>query len=287
MEFAVLPAGTPEQVVLGEYITHLTAELGGYNATRWPAGRMRLRLAIDTGVATTAALGFSGPAPIAVARYLNAPEVKRALAAAWSASLAVVISDRLYQDVVRSRFHGHDPKQYRRIHVEQKGFAGYGWVRLPGVDPHDAGSPGRTRRRRGAAPGASDGGGTAALRPAGRPRYCRPGRDPRVRRPRGSARRGRPMNDVPPAGGCTSCGNVAGGNRQQDTRGLSVQGRAGDVYYYAAACDHPSAASARRYTDGFSSAPYETLREELHRITGACSRIVDGIGDDSGGSPWD
>ncbi|WP_245178502.1 hypothetical protein [Streptomyces montanisoli] len=141
MEFAVLPAGTSEQVVLGGYVTHLAAELGGYNATRRPAGRIRLRLAIDTGVAATAALGFSGPAPIAVARFLNAPEVKRALADARSASLVVVISDRLYQDVVRSRFHGHDAEQYRRIHVEQKGFAGYGWVRLPGVDPQDAGEP--------------------------------------------------------------------------------------------------------------------------------------------------
>ncbi|WP_405636244.1 hypothetical protein OG543_15575 [Streptomyces sp. NBC_01178] len=139
MEFAVLPAGTSEQVVVGEYVTHLAAQLGGYNATRRPARRMRLRLAIDTGVATTAALGFSGPAPIAVARYLNAPEVKWALAAAGSASLAVVISDRLFQDVVRLRLHGHDPEQYRRIHVEQKGFAGYGWVRLPGVDLQDAG----------------------------------------------------------------------------------------------------------------------------------------------------
>ncbi|KOU67906.1 hypothetical protein ADK55_02140 [Streptomyces sp. WM4235] len=141
MEFAVLPLGVSEQLVLGEFVTHLTAELGCYNATRRPAGRMRLRLAIDTGVASTAALGFSGPAPIAVARYLNAPEVKRALAAAGSASLVVVISDRLYQDVVRSRSQGLDPVQYRRIHVQQKEFAGYGWVRLPGVDPQDVREP--------------------------------------------------------------------------------------------------------------------------------------------------
>jgi hypothetical protein len=141
LEFAVLPPGTPEQLVLGEYVTHLAAELGGYNATRRPAGRMRLRLAVDAGVAATAALGFSGPAPIAVARYLNAPEVKQALAAAESASLVVVVSDRLYQDVVRSRSHGLDPEQYRRIHVRQKEFAGYGWVRLPGVDPQDEREP--------------------------------------------------------------------------------------------------------------------------------------------------
>jgi hypothetical protein len=159
LEFAVLPHGTPEQVVLGEYVTHLAAELGGYNATRRAAGRMRLRLAVDTGVAATAALGFSGPAPIAVARYLNAPEVKQALAAARSASLAVVVSDRLYQDVVRSRLHGLDQGHYQRIHVQQKGFAGYGWVQLPGEDPQDVRESGpsapedgpRPRRERGSA----------------------------------------------------------------------------------------------------------------------------------------
>ncbi|WP_433894571.1 hypothetical protein [Streptomyces sp. CA-111067] len=159
LEFAVLPAGTPEQLVLGEYVTHLAAELGGYNATRRPVGRMRLRLAIDVGVAVTAALGFSGPAPIAVARYLDAPEVKQALAATGSASLAVVVSDRLYQDVVRSRFHGLDPEQYRRIHVRQKGFAGYGWLRLPGAHPQDAAEP---------SPGASEDGPRSPARAAER-----------------------------------------------------------------------------------------------------------------------
>ncbi|MFD7546295.1 hypothetical protein [Streptomyces sp. NPDC059816] len=148
LEFAVLPPGTSEQLVLGEYVTYVAAELGSYNATRPPTGRIRLRLAIDTGVATTAALGFSGPAPVAVARYLNAPEVKQTLAAAVSESLAVVVSDRLYQDVVRSRSHGLAPEQYRRIHVQQKGFAGYGWLRLPGMDPQESWPGGREDRPR-------------------------------------------------------------------------------------------------------------------------------------------
>ncbi|GHI90961.1 hypothetical protein TPA0905_04320 [Streptomyces olivaceus] len=95
------------------------------------------------------------------------------------------------------------------------------------------------------------------------------------------------MKCVPPAGGCASCRNAAGSNRQHDTRGISVQGRTGDVYYYAAACDQHSAVSTRRYTAGISPAPYETLREELHRIARACSRVVDSLGDDSGGLPWD
>ncbi|WP_049568199.1 hypothetical protein [Streptomyces sp. SBT349] len=98
------------------------------------------------------------------------------------------------------------------------------------------------------------------------------------------------MTDDPSAEGCTSRHTAAGGNHQQGTRGLSVQGRTGDVHYYAAACDHYSAAGAPQPAAGFSPVPYETLREELHRIIRACSLIVDdlrGDTDDSGGSPWD
>lgn len=98
------------------------------------------------------------------------------------------------------------------------------------------------------------------------------------------------MTDDPPAEDCTSCRKAAGGNRQQGARGLSVQGRTGDVHYYAATCDRHSAASTRRPLAGFSPVPYETLREELHRIIRACSLIVDDLRDDtddSGGSPWD
>lgn len=98
------------------------------------------------------------------------------------------------------------------------------------------------------------------------------------------------MSDDPPAGDCTACGKAQGGNCQQGTQGLSVQGRTGDVHYYAAACDHDSAAGVRRRTPAFSPVPYETLREELHRITRACSRLVDDLRNDtdySEGSPWD
>jgi hypothetical protein len=97
------------------------------------------------------------------------------------------------------------------------------------------------------------------------------------------------MSDDPAAGDCTSCGNAAGANRQQGTRGLSVQGRTGDVHYYAA-CDHHSAAGVGRRTASDSPAPYEALREGLYRITRACSLLVDGLRDDtdySEGAPWD
>lgn len=135
-EFAVLPETTPEAAVLGPFVRHLATCLGALNA-RPAAPRVRLRLAVDTGVAANAALGHAGPAPVAVARYVNAPQLKGVLAALTSADLAVIVSDRLYQDVVRSGHPGLDPAQYVRAHVRVKEFVGYGWIRVPGHGPDD------------------------------------------------------------------------------------------------------------------------------------------------------
>ncbi|MFF9864250.1 hypothetical protein ACF1G0_02295 [Streptomyces sp. NPDC013953] len=130
-EFAVLPPDTPESAVLGDFVRHLAVRLGERNANRAPGDRLRLRLAIDVGVARTAALGYSGPAPVAVARYLNAPQLKRVLAAVDSTDLVVIVSDRLYQDVVRLRGQGLDPRQYVCAHIQEKEFNGYGWIHVP------------------------------------------------------------------------------------------------------------------------------------------------------------
>ncbi|MCF3106582.1 hypothetical protein IPZ58_34205 [Streptomyces roseoverticillatus] len=135
-EFAVLPEGTPEATVLGPFVHHLAVRLGILNA-RPAAPRVRLRLAIDTGVVADAALGHAGPAPVAVARYVNAPQLKAALAALTSADLAVIVSDRLYQDVVRLGHPGLEPAQYVQAHVRVKEFGGYGWIRVPGHGPDE------------------------------------------------------------------------------------------------------------------------------------------------------
>ncbi len=135
-EFAVLPEATPEAAVLGPFVHHLAARLGALNA-RPAAPRVRLRLAVDTGVVADAALGHAGPAPVAVARYVNAPQLRAVLAALASADLAVIVSDRLYQDVVRLGHPDLDPAQYVQAHVRVKEFGGYGWIRVPGHGPDE------------------------------------------------------------------------------------------------------------------------------------------------------
>lgn len=138
-EFAVLPLETPEPVVLGGFVRNLAIRLGERNANRAAGERMRLRLAVDFGVARTAALGYSGPAPVAVARYLNAPQLKRVLQALDSTDLACIVSERVYQDVVRLRGEGQslDPSRYVRVHVQQKEFSDYGWIYVPEHGPEE------------------------------------------------------------------------------------------------------------------------------------------------------
>ncbi|MFK4107739.1 hypothetical protein [Streptomyces sp. NPDC002176] len=136
LEFAVLPEATPEDAVLGPFVHHLAVRLRDRNA-RPAAQRVRLRMAVDTGVIADAALGHAGPAPVAVARYVNAVQLKAVLAALTAADLAVIVSDRLYQDVVRSGRPDLDPEQYVRAHVRVKEFGGYGWIHVPGTTPDD------------------------------------------------------------------------------------------------------------------------------------------------------
>ncbi|MEU9482419.1 hypothetical protein AB0D83_01885 [Streptomyces decoyicus] len=131
LEFAVLPEATPEGAVLGPFVHHLAIRLRDRNA-RPAIPRVRLRMAVDTGVVADAALGHAGPAPVAVARYVNAPQLRAVLANLTAADLAVIVSDRLYQDVVRSGRPDLAPAQYVRAHVRVKEFGGYGWIRVPG-----------------------------------------------------------------------------------------------------------------------------------------------------------
>ncbi|MEE1840862.1 hypothetical protein ABZ776_02045 [Streptomyces sp. NPDC007076] len=136
LEFAVLPEATEEASVLGPFVQHLTVRLRERN-TDPAVPRVRLRLAMDTGVVADAALGHAGPAPVAVARYVNAQQLRAVLATLTVADLAVIVSDRLFQDVVRSGGPGLDPAQYVRAHVQVKEFGGYGWIQVPGHTPDE------------------------------------------------------------------------------------------------------------------------------------------------------
>lgn len=136
-EFIVLPAETQESVVLRDFVRHLAIALAERNAHRPRKSALRLRLALDIGVARVAALGHSGQGPIFVARYLNDPQLKQVLEATTTTNLVVIISDRLYQDVVLLGGNGLAPEHYVKIHVHHNTFTSYGWIHVPEHTPDE------------------------------------------------------------------------------------------------------------------------------------------------------
>ncbi|MFE9422678.1 hypothetical protein ACFYNO_06935 [Kitasatospora sp. NPDC006697] len=82
-----------------------------------------------------------------------------------------------------------------------------------------------------------------------------------------------------------------GAARQDRTVGLGVLGLiGGDVHYYAAGCGSHQEHGPGRRTRGYSAAGYELFRGRLHRISRACSRLLDDLHDgdeELGGTSWD
>lgn len=141
-EVALLPPAEPEGLVLDEFVRAIGLLLLRYNHDHRPDDRIRLRLAVDHGPVRLAANGFAGRPVVAVCRLVNAQVVRAALAAA-RADLAVVVSSRIYTDLVLGGHTSVLPADFRLVSVQEKEFRESAWLRVPGVDVHglDLGDP--------------------------------------------------------------------------------------------------------------------------------------------------
>lgn len=149
-ELALIPAGESEAAVVEGFVGELAGLLYSRNCDRSSADRLRLRLAVDHGLVRSAANGFAGRQVIVVSRLVNAAPAKQALVAAPDASLAVVLSQRVYADLVVGGHTRLDPGLFRRVWVQDKEFVGHVWLRVPGTDVHRlALTPDPTVRARG------------------------------------------------------------------------------------------------------------------------------------------
>ncbi|MFV2179085.1 effector-associated domain 2-containing protein, partial [Actinomadura sp. LOL_011] len=94
--------------------------------------RIRLRVAVHTGEARHDGNGIVGTAVNHAFRILDAQPFKDALkeSGAW---LAVVVSQRVHDDVVRHGPGTIDPDEYRPIDIAVKETEGTAWVRVPGA----------------------------------------------------------------------------------------------------------------------------------------------------------
>lgn len=117
----------PTQVV-DLFILGLSAGLREHRRCASEAARIRLRVAFDLGLVERHQHGWVGDALVRTARLIDAEPLREALRSDPSLDLAVVVSDPMYESVVR---HGHgfiSPGSFREVRVRNKEFDSRAWL---------------------------------------------------------------------------------------------------------------------------------------------------------------
>jgi hypothetical protein len=133
-ELAVLPEDVDVSLVVGDFTRQLETVLGEFNHARGEGRRLRLRVALHHGTLTPGPFGPAGDAPIVVSRLLNAKPLRRVLADQQHRDVALIVSQTLYQDVVRTGFCSLDPQDFRPVRVNAKGVLYHGFVQRRAVE---------------------------------------------------------------------------------------------------------------------------------------------------------
>jgi len=141
-ELALVPANVPKAALVADYVRELVTELDRYNRSRNEQGRIRVRVAFHHGEARVDRNGFPGDAPVVACRLLDSEPAREALRAIPEAHLALILSDRMFEDTAASRERGLDPEHFRRVEVKQDKYQGVGWVTVPGFSTPDHGAQG-------------------------------------------------------------------------------------------------------------------------------------------------
>jgi hypothetical protein len=134
-ELAALPADTPEPVAVLRLAPALDEILRDYNRHLLPAARVRLRVALHSGLAhLNAANGWAGEAVNTVCRLVDAPALKQAMAAFPAAGAGLIVSEPVYRDVVVH--YGEEVRRARfaRVSVHNKEFQAGAWIFIPEED---------------------------------------------------------------------------------------------------------------------------------------------------------
>jgi hypothetical protein len=134
-ELAVLPSTEPEPRVVDDFVRELKAALTRHNHDLSEGARLRLRMAIHHGVAVPADSGFAGQGVVVVSRLADCAPLRNALTRS-GADLAVILSARVFEDVVLQRYTSLSATEFRHVRVRQKEFGGDAWLLVPGHDVH-------------------------------------------------------------------------------------------------------------------------------------------------------
>lgn len=128
----IVPADVSKVLLLDPLLGNLNAALVDHNRDAPMPERIRLRLALHAGEVGRDEHGLSGTDVIAAFRLLDAEELKGALRHS-PVPLAAIVSDVIYDGIVRHRYRGIDPATYHPVSVQVKKTRLHGWIHLPGT----------------------------------------------------------------------------------------------------------------------------------------------------------
>lgn len=134
-ELALIPPSIPKVRLADDLVRELKIKLQRINHPRRAEERIRLRVALHHGDVCVDGTGFPGPAVVVASRLLDAEPLRQALDAVPDAFLAIILSDRMFEDVEGQR--DILRPDFRAVTVVRKRFEGRAWVKVPGFPPPD------------------------------------------------------------------------------------------------------------------------------------------------------
>lgn len=133
-ELAILPASEREEVVVDGYARQLDALLSARNRNVPAQRRIQLRMAVHFGPAKEADNGYAGQGIVTVSRLVDSPAIRAALTAAPEASVALILSRVVFDDVVGQGYVTFTATDFVRVPVRVKEYQEDAWLKVLGVD---------------------------------------------------------------------------------------------------------------------------------------------------------
>ncbi|WP_285751580.1 hypothetical protein [Lentzea sp. NBRC 105346] len=130
-EAAVASSRLIADFILREVLVALEDE----NRSRAAGYRLRLRMAVAAGEVVLDPPHVAGDAVVLAARLRDSQALRDAMSAAPQRNLGLIVSDRVYQDVVSHGERGLGAKRFDPVPVSVKPFRGQGWIHVPEGEP--------------------------------------------------------------------------------------------------------------------------------------------------------
>lgn len=128
-----VPADVSKVLLVGPVPARLAELLDAGNVLRPPRQRFRMRMVVHAGEVHRDPHGYAGYDVNMAFRLVDAGPLRAAMDDS-QAAVGLIVSEGVYQGIVRHGYSGLDPRAYQRVRVQVKTADVPGWIRLVGDD---------------------------------------------------------------------------------------------------------------------------------------------------------